>query len=101
MSDEIIEELNDIEEDHREEGESIQDLQEGDDSQKVKDDISEDHREEGESIIDLRQKIEELESKFINLESNLNQIHKNWTNGKSNDFEDKVRDYDSVKGDLK
>ena len=104
MADELEEEIrhdvNDIAEDHREEGESIADLQAGDDSQEVKDDIAEDHREEGESIEALRSRIAELEQLVNDLRSNLDQVHKQWVNGQANDFKEQKRDYESIKEDL-
>lgn len=104
MADEVEEEIrhdvNDIAEDHREEGESIADLQAGDDSQEVKDDIAEDHREEGESIEALKSRIAELEQQVNDLRANLDQVHKQWVNGQSNDYKEQKRDYESIKEDL-
>lgn len=59
--DELKREIDDISEDHREEGESIYDLDKsGGNNKKAADDISEDHREEGESIEDLKRTIAQL-----------------------------------------
>ena len=104
MAEELEEELkhdvNDIAEDHREEGESIADLQAGDDSQEVKDDIAEDHREEGESIEALKTRIGELEQMVNDLSAKLEEAHKQWVNGEANEYKETKRDYESIKEDL-
>ena len=100
LSQEIKHELNDIAEDHREEGESIADLQSGDNSQEVKNDIAEDHREEGESIEALKSRIGELEQVVSDLSSKLGETHKQWVNGQSNEYKETKRDYESIKEDL-
>lgn len=104
MAEELEEELkhdvNDIAEDHREEGESIADLQAGDDSQEVKDDIAEDHREEGESIEALKTRIGELEQMVNDLSAKLEEAHKQWVNGQANEYKETKRDYESIKEDL-
>lgn len=100
LTEDIKHEVNDIAEDHREEGESIADLQTGDDSQEVKNDIAEDHREEGESIVALKTRIGELEQVVKNLSANLEQAHKQWVNGKSTEYKETKRDYESIKEDL-
>lgn len=97
---EIKHELNDIAEDHREEGESIADLQSGDDSQEVKNDIAEDHREEGESIEALKTRIGELEEMVNDLSTKLDETHKQWVNGQANEYKETKRDYESIKEDL-
>lgn len=100
LSQEIKHEVNDIAEDHREEGESIDDLQSGDDSQEVKNDIAEDHREEGESIDALKSRIGELEQMVNDLNTKLDETHKQWVNGQANEYKETKRDYDSIKEDL-
>ena len=100
LSQEIKHELNDIAEDHREEGESIADLQSGDDSQEVKNDIAEDHREEGESIEALKTRIGELEQMVNDLNAKLDETHKQWVNGQANEYKETKRDYESIKEDL-
>ena len=100
LSQEIKHELNDIAEDHREEGESIADLQSGDDSQEVKNDIAEDHREEGESIEALKSRIGELEQMVNDLSTKLDETHKQWVNGQANEYKETKRDYDSIMEDL-
>ena len=97
---EIKHELNDISEDHREEGESIADLQAGNDSQEVKNDIAEDHREEGESIEALKSRISELEQMVNDLNGKLEEAHKQWVNGQANEYKETKRDYESIKEDL-
>lgn len=54
--------LNDLMEDHREEGESIEDAykRKGGELIKALDDISEDHREEGEEIENLRKELDKV-----------------------------------------
>ena len=100
LEQDIKHEVNDIAEDHREEGESIADLQAGDESQEVKDDIAEDHREEGESIEALKSRIGELEQMVNDLNGKLDQAHKQWVNGQANDYKETKRDYESIKEDL-
>ena len=100
LDQEINQELNDIAEDHREEGESIADLQSGDDSQEVKNDIAEDHREEGESIEALKSRIGELEQMVNDLSTKLDETHKQWVNGQANEYKETKRDYESIKEDL-
>ena len=100
LTEDIKHEVNDIAEDHREEGESIDDLQSGDDSQEVKNDIAEDHREEGESIEALKFRVGELEQVVNDLTAKLEQAHKQWVNGQANDYKETKRDYESIKGDL-
>lgn len=100
LEQEIRHDVNDIAEDHREEGESIADLQAGDDSQEVKDDIAEDHREEGESIEALKTRIGELEQMVNDLSGKLEQAHKQWVNGQANEYKETKRDYESIKEDL-
>lgn len=100
LEEEIRHDVNDIAEDHREEGESIADLQAGDDSQEVKDDIAEDHREEGESIEALKTRIGELEQMVNDLSAKLEQAHKQWVNGQANEYKETKRDYESIKEDL-
>ena len=100
LDQDIKHEVNDIAEDHREEGESIADLQSGDDSQEVKDDIAEDHREEGESIEALKSRISELEQVVNDLNTKLDETHKQWVNGQANDYKETKRDYESIKEDL-
>lgn len=100
LEQEIRHDVNDIAEDHREEGESIADLQAGDDSQEVKDDIAEDHREEGESIEALKTRIGELEQMVNDLSAKLEQAHKQWVNGQANEYKETKRDYESIKEDL-
>lgn len=101
LEQEIRHDVNDIAEDHREEGESIADLQAGDDSQEVKDDIAEDHREEGESIEALKTRIGELEQMVNDLNAKLEQAHKQWVNGQTSEYKETKRDYESIKEDLK
>ena len=100
LEQDIKHELNDIAEDHREEGESIADLRSGNDSQEVKNDIAEDHREEGESIEALKSRIGELEQMVSDLNGKLDETHKQWVNGQANDYKETKRDYESIKEDL-
>lgn len=100
LEQDIKHEVNDIAEDHREEGESIADLQSGNDSQEVKDDIAEDHREEGESIEALKSRIGELEQMVTDLNGKLDEAHKQWVNGQANEYKETKRDYESIKEDL-
>ena len=63
-------------------------------------DIAEDHREEGESIEALKTRIGELEQVVKDLSTKLEQTHKQWVNGQANDYKETKRDYDSIKEDL-
>ena len=63
-------------------------------------DIAEDHREEGESIEALKSRIGELEQMVNDLNGKLDQAHKQWVNGQANDYKETKRDYESIKEDL-
>lgn len=101
---EIDKSLNDLEEDHREEGESIyDDLQNTDDleDKSIDNEIAEDHREEGESIEDLKYEIQGLKSEIERLTRERDEANSRFLRG-SKEYEPYKRDYESiVKGDIK
>ena len=63
-------------------------------------DIAEDHREEGESIEALKSRIGELEQMVNDLSTKLDETHKQWVNGQANEYKETKRDYESIKEDL-
>ena len=64
-------------------------------------DIAEDHREEGESIEALKSRIGELEQMVNDLSTKLDETHKQWVNGQANEYKETKRDYESIKEDLR
>ena len=96
--------LDDLEEDHREEGESINDdLKANEDNaedESIDNDIAEDHREEGESIEDLKFEIEGLKSEIARLTRERDEANSRFLRG-SKEFEPYKRDYETIKGDIK
>lgn len=74
----IEEAIDDIEEDHREEGESLEDAYNEGNSDKALNDVAEDHREEGESIEDLKQALKEalFENSMLKQKLKKNDIQK-------------------------
>lgn len=76
MEEEEKKELNDIEEDKREAEESIVD----EPSDHASDDVKEDLREEGESINDLKRTIEEKNAEIERLKGEISDINKKFLN---------------------
>ena len=101
---EIEKALNDVEEDHREEGESIDDdlkANEGDaKDESIDNEIAEDHREEGESIEDLKLIIEGLKAELEKTTKERDEANSKILRG-SKEFEPYKRDYETLKGDIK
>lgn len=99
---EIEKELNDVQEDHREEGESIyDDLKAGgsEEDKHLDNEIAEDHREEGESIDDLKVTIESLLARIKELEDQLAQAHNTFL-GSGEDVKEEKRTYSSIVRDI-
>ena len=101
---EIKKALDDVEEDHREEGESIEDdLKSNDDNSKdesIDNEIAEDHREEGESIEDLKLIIEGLKTENAKLLKERDEANSRFLRG-SKEYEPYKRDYNTLKGDIR
>ena len=96
--------IDDLEEDHREEGESIEDdlkASEGDaKDESIDNEIAEDHREEGESIEDLKLEIAGLKSELEKALRERDEANSRFLRG-SKEFEPYKRDYETLKGDIK
>lgn len=96
--------LDDLEEDHREEGESINDdlktNEHNAEDESIDKDIAEDHREEGESIEDLKFEIEGLKTEIARLTRERDEANSRFLRG-SKEYEPYKRDYESIKGDIK
>lgn len=101
---EIEKAIDDVEEDHREEGESIEDdLKANEDDAKdesIDNEIAEDHREEGESIEDLKLEIAGLKSELEKALKERDEANSRFLRG-SKEFEPYKRDYETLKGDIK
>ena len=101
---EIEKALDDVEEDHREEGESIDDdLKANEDDAKdesIDNEIAEDHREEGESIDDLKLIIEGLKTELEKVTRERDEANSRFLRG-SKEYEPFKRDYETLKGDIK
>ena len=103
LTDEIMKALNDVEEDHREEGESIS---KEPDTQNTND-IAEDHREEGESIDDLREALKTalydksiLQAELERVTKERDEAHNAFLNS-SKEVNKNERSYNSILGDIK
>ena len=103
LTDEIVKALNDVEEDHREEGESI--AQEPD--TQTTNDIAEDHREEGESLEDLKEALKTalydnsvLKAENERLTKERDDAHNAFLNS-SKEVKKNERSYNSILGDMK
>lgn len=97
---------NDISEDEREEQESIDDIEKGDDTKKTTDDVKEDIREENESIDDLKQALKDalyensiLKAELGKAKKERDDAHNAFLNG-GKEIE-KQKTYSSMVGDLK
>lgn len=99
--------INDIDEDQREENESVEDLKDqGDD--KIADDIAEDEREEGESVEDLKRLLSDaliknakLEDENKRLQNDLNEAHRVFMQTPRESEEEKNKTYDSMRNDIR
>lgn len=104
---ELIKDINDIAEDHREEGESIDDAFKDGNNEKALDDVAEDHREEGESIENLKEQLKNALLDNSMLKSELEKVTKERDDahrvflGQSRESEVEKRDYNKLVGDLK
>lgn len=83
MESKIEKDINDIDEDHRELGESIEDAykETDDNGDKAVNDIAEDHREEGESMEDLKKQIADLISENARLRKERDEAHNAFLSG--------------------
>ena len=106
MNNDLVEEikkaLNDVEEDHREEGESIAD----EPNNSTTNDIAEDHREEGESIEDLKEALKTalydksvLQAELERVTKERDEAHNAFLNS-SKEVKNE-RSYNSIIGDVK
>lgn len=102
---------NDIDEDEREQSESIADAvnqnKNDPEKEKVADDIAEDAREEGESVADLKQALQQalyenamLRQRAEKAEKNAEDAHNAFLKG-GKEIEKDNRTYNSIVGDLK
>lgn len=101
MEDEIKKDLNDIEEDHRELGEEIEDEYKDKGNEHDTNKIAEDHREEGESLEDLKKQIQDLIIENAKLRKERDQAHDAFLKNGQPFEEEKKRDYSSLVGDIK
>lgn len=105
---EIKKAINDLEEDHREEGESIEDeYREGGDDH-VTNDIAEDHREEGESIEDVKNALRDalyensmLKQELARASSERDEAHRVFLGNSKESDTSSSRNYSSIVGDIR
>lgn len=104
--------LDDVEEDHREEGESIKDdLSQPDkdpEDRAIDNEIAEDHREEGESLEDLKNALKNalyensmLKERLTRTERERDEANNAFLKSSRESEENKKRDYASIVSDIK
>lgn len=110
-NEEIKKDIDDVEEDHREEGESIDDdLKQEDkdpEDEAIDNEIAEDHREEGESLEDLKNALKNalyenslLKEQLARTTKERDEAHNAFLRS-GRDYEEKERNYASIVSDIR